>query len=624
MSTDQWVVLELSAKAEGEDPDIVRKSIAYTIRGAEVYIPATITQVGGDRVVHYLVEGYAFIRHKHPEEIYSRLEDTKYVSHVVRKMAGVGHNGRPLRRIATISTSDIERMKRQTHDETDQGIDVGDVVLITSGAYKQLESEVLTNIEEEEKVQVRILLKSKDTIVTLPRSFLKLLRKASKDEQTAFKRPPKEERPAPSLSGFTGWLGKAKGLLSVLSQASHLVPVSRVLLNYGVFLRVEDWMSVLERDVRFIRSLLAPPLDLKPLRELEEKTSLLNRWVDRVLDLYNTLRAGVGPKLDVNPLDDGFLRLLTLESYLEQLQEIESHVEQLEDDMDMSQLEGTQNVIIDGLNLAYRCFYAPGISELKSSSGQPTGMVFGFLQVLVSLRKKFPNATIHVAWDGSNQFRKTLFDGYKAHRHSELGYDQVAFLKELLPSLGVIQAVSPEEEADDIIASMVRGPLADQKNVVLSTDNDLFQLVSEKTFLLLPAQGKRKETICDETYVRETWGVPVSSLVSLRALLGDTSDNIPGVPTVPEGILKSLLQTYGSISGIFSSNLAGLTKKRYDALQGSEKQIRLNEQLMTLRSVPFRNIDPVPDASSIVRQLSSLDIRSDSIVTHFFPGFTPS
>ncbi len=209
VTTDQWVILELSSKAEGEDPDIVRRSITYAVKGAEVFIPAAVTQIGEDRVVHYLVDGYAFIRHKHPDTLYNRLDNSKYVQKVLTKIVKPENGGRPVRQLAFVENSAIDKMKRQIQSETDQGIGIDDTVLITSGAYRQIQAKVIEEIPEEQKVQVRVLLRSKDSIITLPRSFLRLVSKAPK--------APAMDRFAGSVTGSTTSTKRSRLLGSRLS-----------------------------------------------------------------------------------------------------------------------------------------------------------------------------------------------------------------------------------------------------------------------------------------------------------------------------------------------------------------------------------------------------------------------
>ena len=112
----EWVVLELSSKADGEDPDLIRSSIRHQIKDAEVYLPVSVTKVGGDKVINYLVEGYAFIKRMHDDARYFRLEGSRYVQAVISHV-GRGSNGRPVRQIACAKYSDIDRLRNQIHVE---------------------------------------------------------------------------------------------------------------------------------------------------------------------------------------------------------------------------------------------------------------------------------------------------------------------------------------------------------------------------------------------------------------------------------------------------------------------------------------------------------------------------
>jgi DNA polymerase-1 len=281
------------------------------------------------------------------------------------------------------------------------------------------------------------------------------------------------------------------------------------------------------------------------------------------------------------------------------------------------------NVFVDGFNLAYRCLYAPGMSDMQDSKRRPTGVLFGTLRVLMSMLKKFPGAKLHVVWDGSSRTRKDRFADYKANRTNtsiagvtEDGqpWDQIKWLRETLPLLGVSQVYNPFEEADDVLATLVRGRHKGQQNIILSTDQDLLQLITDTDRLLVPTQGKRREAIYDLEKLKEEWGVGPELIVSLRALLGDTSDNIPGVPTVPEKVLTSLLVRHGSIDGIYNSNMAGLTKLRYRLLLESEKQVRLNLELMTLRDVTLTDIPSAPDADAATERLEDVDVQFEPVL----------
>ena len=290
------------------------------------------------------------------------------------------------------------------------------------------------------------------------------------------------------------------------------------------------------------------------------------------------------------------------------------------------------NVIVDGLNLAYRCYYAPGMAELHDSNDRPTGVVCGFLKTLVSLTKKFEGAKYTVVWDGSSQYRRSKFSGYKANRTSgslhtkqEDGvpsWDQIKYLTEILPFLGVAQAYNPQEEADDVMATLVRENFCGFFNIILTNDRDMLQLITSTDNVLLPTQGKRKEAIFDIPKLKEEWGVEPELMVPLRALFGDSSDNIPGVPRVPQKVLTNLLVKHRSINGIYESNLSGLTELQYRLMMESEKQVRLNLELMSLRNVPVTYVAPTPDTTVARQKLASVEVVLPDTTNLFAPTIT--
>lgn len=176
----EWVVLELSSQGEEEDPDILRASLSRTLKGAEIFIPASISIVGESRVVHKLIDNYVFVRRSQPDGYYLKVENTKYVTSVLTVPSG------KVRKISTVRDSDIEKMRRQIHVETEQGIEVDDEVEVMSGAYRGIRGKVIGEIKENDSVQVYIHLRSKQAIVTLPRSFLRFVASEEQPEGPSF------------------------------------------------------------------------------------------------------------------------------------------------------------------------------------------------------------------------------------------------------------------------------------------------------------------------------------------------------------------------------------------------------------------------------------------------------
>ena len=681
MADTEWVVVELGPKAEGEDPDLVRASIRHSIRDAEVFIPVSVTKRGEERVIKYLVDGYAFIKRTHPDQTYMRLENTKYVQSVLRNHVNV--NGRSMRHVATVKEAEIDRLRGQMQEEVDQGISLGDKVLITSGSYKHIEAIVENEIAEHDSVQVHIKLRSVERIITLPRGFLRLLERAQ--------RSPHRDR----LNSVRSWFHRARPLMQWTGGL-----MDGVLVSYQTFVQLADFShrDRLESTPRapIPLSLLPVPPDFAPLvhqqnrvgqvRELrrrvrhnryvtmtteefdrymngpeyrkrvakfEEVSEFRrrvrhNRYVtmdgpefdtymgaDKILKKTDDVeRLSLGKSLDtaleivysvpLSPtLDERFIELTWLQTVVERLDALHEAIEAIEaailseDDVCMP-----QNLIIDGTQLAIRCLMSPGLSELKDKQGRSTGAIVGFCQSLAGLKKKYPTATIHVAWDSSNQRRKKMFAGYKASRSDRLPMAsfEIHFLKNLLPLFGVHQAYNPYEEADDVIATLVRKQFKGQENAFLSTDRDLLQLVSPTDKQFVPAVGAGKEKVFTVESVVEEYGVEPGRLVQVRALAGDTSDDIPGADGIGLKTASKLVKVYGTLDRLLSSNFAGLTKKQTDSIRAAETQVRLNLELMQLQDdLDLTLVGPHPDQIAATERLREVDVKPESLLAAFFP-----
>jgi len=608
----EWIVVELTPRGEHDDPDQVKRAILRTLKGAEVFVPACVTMVGQDRVIHYLMEGYCFVKlDKRPSADYFKLENSKYCQTVLIKP---GSESR-YRRLSTVQDQAILRMQDQIKQLTNQGIGIGDLVCITTGPYRSMTATVVEDYQDQ--VQVFIKLRSKQALLTLPRSFLTVERQPL---SSASNRLNNLKDWTELVQPIFAWTESPNRMLETFSQYQRisilgssanrlyeLVYFDRVLVkpNQELSLRTRELARLVDWDTR------AAPLHIfyqfvdNPKHPVREET--LAHIQVKVLDL-----ARVGGVLG---------RIQTL------WQDVDSLSRSLARENKQKDSVMVQNVLVDGLNLVFRCFYAPGMSSLLDPSGRPTGMILGFLRSLGSLKKRYPDAVLHVVWDGSNKRRKAQFGDYKGQRSTQSlavvtetgAFDPILFLKDILPNLGVTQAWNPDEEADDVIATLVREPgMAEQSNVIFSTDRDFLQLVTDNTQVLLPAQGSRNDVLHDPDSVRKAWGVPPDKVLELRAFYGDTSDNIPGVPRVPKKILKSLVQTFGSVTGVYKSGLSGLTKNQYERLRNSEPQVRINYELMTLQAVGYHVTPLDVDPHGAAEKLIALAITPESLLGSFF------
>jgi len=651
----EWVVLELSPQGEDEDPEVLSSALVRLIRdkAVEIFIPASISIQGDSRVIHKLIDNYVFIRRTLPDNAFLRLEGTKYISSVLT--IARSDKKTTVREMACVQDSDIERMRKQIHVETEQGIEVGDEVQVMSGAYKGINGRIIEEIPENDSVQVFIKLRSKEAIVTLPRSFLRFVSKDQSDLPTFSPFLTKIER-------IRDWVRAVRPLL--VWDPLSIQPLEHAIKRYAnVELAMRWWhrRDPLLEQMRLIeRVRQTPDADLAPLLRKHEEFSLVNGWLrqdrslvflgiktrhERVKHMTSIIQKNPGFFYSVSTdpvvsqsetqILNGFNeRVKTKQRETQWLQDVVRRLDSIARDLDNIEAltwrrpDMFENIIIDGHNLAYRVANALGVMKtpLTDSDGNPTGMVFGFLKSLTSYKKRFPNAKVYVVWDGSPQRRIEMFPGYKLKRRQKRASNgattpdnQMTRLRNILPTLGVTQAFNKDEETDDIIACLVRGKLKGQRNVIVSTDQDFLQLVTLTDIVLAPKVGNRQETLYDRDKVVEEYGVTPESLVQLRALLGDTSDEIPGIPMVSDKILTGLLKNYGTVEDMLASNLSGTTPKQYAKIRSAGDQVRLNLKLMTLLTdLPFEEIPPTPDAKTASETIGGLNIQADPIVDPFF------
>jgi DNA polymerase-1 len=261
-------------------------------------------------------------------------------------------------------------------------------------------------------------------------------------------------------------------------------------------------------------------------------------------------------------------------------------------------------VLIDAANTLYRAFFA--LPPLRNASGQPTGAVLGFANMLGKVvREEQPDA-IAIAMDPKGgSFRTGLYPEYKANRDAQPEdlTSQFEILRELIAAWRLPMLEVPGFEADDVIASLVEQAPEDVEVVIVSTDKDLMQLCSDRVVLLDTVKDRR----VGPAEVEERFGVPPERLLDLRALVGDPSDNIPGVKGIGEKGAAKLLAEWPDLETLLDHADEVKAKKAREGLQGQADAARLSKQLATLRTdVPLPPLDElaIPEADQeAVREL---------------------
>jgi DNA polymerase I len=243
-------------------------------------------------------------------------------------------------------------------------------------------------------------------------------------------------------------------------------------------------------------------------------------------------------------------------------------------------------LIIDGHAYAYRAFHA--IRELRSPGGQPTNAIFGFVKMLAKMRQAIQPTHLIVVWDGGlSAERISLLPEYKAQRPS-MPDDLSPQLDEItgyLSAAGVASYCGEGVEADDYIACLARRAAAAGMTVVIaSSDKDFMQLVSPRIGLLNP--NDKSETIWTDEQVRGKAGVEPSQVVDWLSLMGDSVDNIRGVPGVGPKTAADLLKRFGSVKDLFgrlgevkSEKLRAALRDSAEAVLRNQKMVRLQDDL---------------------------------------------
>ncbi|MGG4609277.1 DNA polymerase I [Providencia sp. Me31A] len=216
----------------------------------------------------------------------------------------------------------------------------------------------------------------------------------------------------------------------------------------------------------------------------------------------------------------------------------------------MAQIAENPLILVDGSSYLYRAYHA--FPPLTNSAGEPTGAMYGVLNMLRSLIMQYKPSHVAVVFDAKGKtFRDELFESYKSHRPpmpDELRA-QIAPLHEMVEAMGLPLLVVPGVEADDVIGTLACEASRKGMPVLISTgDKDMAQLVEPNITLI----NTMNNTILGPDEVKEKYGVPPELIIDFLALMGDSSDNIPGVPGVGEKTALALLQGIGSLETIYS------------------------------------------------------------------------
>lgn len=275
-------------------------------------------------------------------------------------------------------------------------------------------------------------------------------------------------------------------------------------------------------------------------------------------------------------------------------------------------------LIIDGNSIINRAFYA--IRNLSTRSGLNTNGIYGFLNIMTKTMQNENTDYTVVAFDmRAKTFRHKIFEGYKAQRKGmppELA-EQMPVLHDVLDALGISWIEQEGYEADDLIGTVSK--ICDENGIIcriLTGDRDDLQLVSENTNVLLTvtAQGKT-DTVCyDPKAVFEKYGVKPEALIEVKGLMGDSSDNIPGVAGIGEKTALSLISKYKTLDGVYE-NLSDMKGALLTKLENGRESAFMSRELgKIVRDVPIsysiEDFSRKPYSQDLVPLFKSLEFTS--------------
>ncbi|MFT4414149.1 5'-3' exonuclease [Fredinandcohnia humi] len=256
-----------------------------------------------------------------------------------------------------------------------------------------------------------------------------------------------------------------------------------------------------------------------------------------------------------------------------------------------------QVMLIDGMALLFRSFYATAMSGyfMINSKGIPTNGIHGFVKHMMTAINTYKPSHVICCWDmGSSTFRTEMYSDYKANRGAppEELIPQFDLVKEVVESFDIPNVGLSGYEADDCIGTLAKQYSQDSEVLILTGDQDILQLLDENISVLLLKKGIGNYAEYTTTNFLEEKGIRPEQMVDLKALMGDTSDNYPGVRGIGEKTALKLLQQFESIEGILE-NVETLSKAQKTKIKEDLEMLHLSRKLARIHcEVPIScNLD---------------------------------
>jgi len=273
--------------------------------------------------------------------------------------------------------------------------------------------------------------------------------------------------------------------------------------------------------------------------------------------------------------------------------------------------------LVDGNNLAYRAFFALP-EELATTEGFPTNALLGFTNMLFKLLSDYRPKGVAVAWDTRAVHRHELSEDYKSDRRPmpDLLGEQFPYFRPIVEAFGYRNLEFQGWEADDVIATLAtRADEEGIKTVVVSTDRDAFQLVTDNVVLMMTPRGVADVNVYTPDRVEARYGIRPDQIPDFIGLKGDSSDNIPGVPGIGDKTAGQLIAQYGSLEEVLE-HVDELSPARRKNLTEHAEQARKSKELATMRRDLELDCDPAelvllpPDRSELREMFRRFEFRN--------------
>lgn len=248
-------------------------------------------------------------------------------------------------------------------------------------------------------------------------------------------------------------------------------------------------------------------------------------------------------------------------------------------------------MLVDGMALLFRAYYATAQSGYirRTKSGIPTNAIYGFVRYLWDAVQLYNPTHIACCWDVSSKtFRTEEFAAYKGNRSAAPDdlIPQFDLILEVTESMGIPNLSAPGYEADDCIGTISRELEADMEVLILTGDHDMLQLVDERTSVIIMKKGYGNYKVYTPESLMEEKELTPAQIIDMKALMGDASDNYPGVKGIGEKTATKLVKEYGTIAGILE-NLDQLTPSIRKKIENDLDMLHLSHRLAAIhREVP--------------------------------------